>query len=118
MLFSRFRMEYINFLQIISQVFPFVWPEYPQRKTDECPQVNNRIVTTVMFAEFMNLCMTVMTTGNAIIRTRCLDLVIFQLAICQTLFLETGLQKPSATAATVIVGFIGLHINEIFLTHN
>ena len=71
-----------------------------------------------MFAELMNLGMTVMTSGNAVIRTRCLDLLILQLAIGQALLLKPGLQKPAAAAAAVIVGFIGLHINEVFLAHN
>ena len=71
-----------------------------------------------MFAELMNLGMTVMAAGNTVIRTRCLDLVIFQLAVSQALFLEPGLQKSAAAAAAVVVGSVGLHVDKVFLAHN
>ncbi len=111
-------MEYIDFLQVVSQIFPFVRPQNPQRKADERPEVNYRIITAVMLTELMNLSVAVMTSSNAVVRAGRLDLLIFQFSILQTLFLESGLQKTAATAATVVVGSVGLHVDEIFFTHN
>jgi hypothetical protein len=111
-------MEYIHFSQIISQIFPFVWPEYSQRKADESPEVDDRIVSAVVLAQFVNLGMAVVASGNAVVRAGCLDLLVFQFSILQTLILEPGLQKSAAAAAAVVVRFIGLHIDEIFFTHN
>ena len=111
-------MEYVHFFQIISQVFPFVRPEYSQRKANEGPEVDDRIMSAIMLTQFMNLGMAVMTSGNAVIRSSGFNLIIFQLSIHQALLLEPGLQKSAATAAAVVVRFIGLHVNEIFFTHN
>ena len=111
-------MEYIHFFQIISQVFPFVRPEYSQRKADEGPEVDDRIMSAIMLTQFMNLGMAVMASGNAVIRSRGFNLIIFQLSIFQALFLEPGLQKSAAAAAAVVVRFIGLHVDEIFFTHH
>jgi hypothetical protein len=111
-------MEYIHFFQIIPQVFPFVRPEYSQRKTDERPKVDHRVITAIMLTQFMNLGMAVMTSGNAVIRSRGFNLIIFQLSILQALFFEPGLQKSAAAAAAVVIRFIGLHVNEIFFTHH
>lgn len=111
-------MEYIHFFQVISQVFPFVWPEYSQRKADEGPEMDDRIIAAIVLAQFVNLGMAVMAAGNAVIRAGCFDLLIFQLSIYQALILEPGLQESAAAAAAVVVRFIGLHINEIFFTHH
>ncbi len=111
-------MEYIHFFQVISQVFPFVWPEYSQRKADEGPEVDDRIMSAVMLAQLMDLGVAVMATGNAVIRAGRFDLLIFQLSIYQTLILEPGLQKSAAAAAAIVVRFIGLHIDKIFFTHH
>ncbi len=115
--FCRLRMEYIDFLQIISEVFPFVWSQNPQRKADERPEVNHRIITTVMLTEFMNLSVAVMTPGNAVVRAGRLDLLIFQTTIRKALFFEPGLQKAAAAAAAVVVGTVRLHVNEILFPH-
>ena len=111
-------MEYIHFFQIIPQVFPFVRSEYSQRKADQRPKVDHRVITTIMLTQFMNLSMAVMTSGNTVIGSRGFDLIIFQLSIYQTLFLESGLQKSATTATAVVIGSVGLHINKIFFTHH
>jgi len=56
-----------------------------------------------MLAEFMNLGMTVMTPGNAVICFGFLNLPVFQLAILQTFFFITGLEKTAAAAAAIVV---------------
>jgi hypothetical protein len=111
-------MEYIDFFQIISQVFPFVRPEYSQRKADQGPEVDDRVVSAVMFAQFVNLCMAVVASGNAVVRAGRLDLLVFESAVLQALILESGLQESAAAAAAIVVGSIGLHVDEIFFTHD
>jgi len=70
-----------------------------------------------MFAEFMYLGMTVVTGGNAVIRTRSLDLIVFEKAVCQPGVFIAGLQKTAPAAAAVIVGSIRMHLDEVFLSH-
>ena len=62
--------------------------------------------------------MTVVTARNAIIGAGDLNLIIFYAAKFQTRFFESGLQKTTATATAVIVGPVGRHIDEVFLTYN
>jgi hypothetical protein len=107
-----------NIFKVIAKVCTFVRPQYSQRKTDERPQVDNRIVATEMFAQFMNLGMTVVATGNTIIGACCLDLLIFKFSVLQAFFLHARLQESAAAAATVIVGSVGLHVDEVFLADN
>ncbi len=80
--------------------------------------MNYAIMSFVMFAELMNLRMTVMAGGNAVIRTSGPYLIVFHLSICQAFIFEPRLEKSTTAAATVVVGTIGLHVNKIFFTHN
>ncbi len=80
--------------------------------------MDDAIMRFVMFAELMNLRMAVMAGGNTVIRTGGLDLLVFHLPVSQTFFFEARLKKSATATATVIVGTVGLHINEIFFTNN
>lgn len=112
------RMEHIDLLEVISQILPFIGAKNPQGKTDQCPHMNHRIISPVMFTEFMDLGMAVMAAGNAIVRTSGFNLIIFEFAVFQTLFFESGLEKSPAAAAAIVVGAVGLHVNEIFFPYN
>jgi hypothetical protein len=70
-----------------------------------------------MFAELMNLRMTVMAAGNAIGCTGFFYLLIFQFSIRQALLFKAGLEKAAAAAAAEIVGLVGIHVNKIFFSH-
>ena len=107
-----------NVLEIITQIFPFVGSENTQRQADQGPQVHDRIVAAIMFTQFMNLCMTVVASCNAVIGTGSFDLLIFQPTVSQTLLLVTGLEKTATTATAVIVGPVGCHVHEVFLSHH
>ena len=80
--------------------------------------MHHRVSPPIVFTQFVNLGMTIMTAGDAVIRSRCLDLLVFQLSIFETLLLETGLKKTAAAPAAVIIGSVGLHIDKVFFTHN
>jgi hypothetical protein len=71
-----------------------------------------------MLAQFMNLGMAVMTGGNAVIGTGGLDLLVFDAAVFQALFLETGLEEAAAAAAAEVVGSIGGHVHKVFFADN
>ncbi len=107
-----------DILEIITQIFPFIGSENAQRKTDQCPQMHNGIVAAVMFTQFVNLCMTIVASGDAVICSGGLDLIIFQLAISQTLFLEACLEKTTTTTAAVIVGPVRRHVHEVLFPHH
>ena len=77
--------------------------------------MHHRVIAAVVLTQFVNLGVAVVASGNTIIGACCFDLLIFQLAVLQTLFLETRLQKSAAAAATVVVGAVRLHVDEIFL---
>ena len=80
--------------------------------------MNNGIIAAIMFAEFMNLGVAVMTARNTIVCAGFLYLFILQTAKFQTLFFETGLEKATAPAAAIIIGSVGLHINKIFFSND
>ena len=62
----------------------------------------------------MDLRMAVMAGGDAIVRTSCQNLVQLHFAVFMTRLGKARLQVSAATAAAVIVGFIGVHIHKIF----
>jgi hypothetical protein len=76
-------------LEVITQIFPFVGSENAQRQADQGPQVNNGVVTAIMFTQFVNLGMTIVASCDAVIGAGGLDLIIFQLTVSQALFFET-----------------------------
>ena len=78
--------------------------------------MHHMVSAAIMFAEFMNLGMAVMTSGNAIIRFCGLNLFILEPAVGEALLFKSGLQKPAAAAAAVIIGAVGLHVDEIFFS--
>jgi|GEM_PF-1050785 len=107
-------MKNQNILKVFTQVHPLIRSQYPHRKADKRPHVNDRIIAAVMLTELMNLGMTIMAAGDTVIRTGILNLFVLELPEFQTLFFHTGLQETAAAAATVIVRPVGLHINKIF----
>ena len=80
--------------------------------------MHHGVPPSIVLAQFMNLGMTIVTAGDAVVRSRRLDLLVLQLSIFEALFLESGLKKAAAAAAAVIVGPVGLHIDKIFLSDN
>jgi len=76
--------------------------------------MHDGIIAAVMLTELMNLGMAIMAAGNTVIRAGRLYLFILQPAEFQTLFFLAGLEEAAATAATIIVGPVGDHINKVF----
>ncbi len=68
--------------------------------------------------KIMDLCMAIVTRGNAVISSCSYNLVKLDLAIGITLICESRLEKASASATTVVVRLVGPHINKIFFPHN
>ena len=64
----------------------------------------------------MDLSVAVMASCDAVCGTRLHHLIVFEFAEFQTLVFKSGLQKPAAAAAAVIIGAIGLHVDEIFFS--
>jgi len=80
--------------------------------------MHDRIISAIVLAQLVNLGMTIVATRNAIVSPGGLDLIIFELAVGQTLFLEARLQKAAPAPAAVVVGLVGGHIHKIFLPHH
>lgn len=112
------RVEYVHFLEIVVQVFALVGTEDAQRQADQGPHVDDAVIGAVVLAEFMDLRMTVVAPGDAVVGLGGLDLLILELAEFQPLLFIAGLEKSAAAAATVIVGAVGLHVDEILLAHH
>ena len=66
----------------------------------------------------MDLGVTIVTAGDTIIRTGGFNLLIFYFSELHSLFFEAGLEKATAATAAIIVGPVGLHINEVLFTHH
>ena len=80
--------------------------------------MNHGVIASVMFTEFMDLCMAVVAGSNAVVCTGGFNLIIFGLSIDQAFFLESRLEETAAAATAEIVGFVGGHIHKIFFPHN
>ena len=70
----------------------------------------------VEFTHVMDLCMAIVTWCNAVICFCRQNLVGFELAIGTTRLSISRLEKPTAAAAAVIVGLVGIHLDEIFFS--
>jgi hypothetical protein len=101
-----------------QQIFPFIFAQNTQSQADKGPQMKHAIATAVMLTEFMNLGMTIVTAGNTIVRSGHLNLSVFQPTEFKALLFVSGLQKTTPSAATVIIGPIGLHVDKVFLPHH
>jgi len=66
----------------------------------------------------MNLSMAIVAWCNAVIRLCRQNLVCLEFAVGTTRVRISGLEKPAATAAAVIVRPVRVHVDEIFFTHN
>ncbi len=80
--------------------------------------MNSVEFSTEMVGQIMDLGMTVMTSGYAVIRTCCNDLIEFELAVGTPCLRISGLQETAAAATTIIVGFIRGHLDEILVADN
>lgn len=107
---------HIDLRQILSQISALVLTEYSKRQTDDGPQVNRVVIASVMLLHIMDLGMAVVARSDAIVGPGAIDLLELSLSVMTARFGETGLQKSAAAAATVIVGAVGGHFDEIFFT--
>lgn len=74
-------------------------------------------MAAVMFAQFMDLGMAVMAAGNAVARLGGLDLVVLDFAEFQAFILVSRLEKAAAAPAAEVVGVVGGHVNDVFLSN-
>ena len=80
--------------------------------------MNRMIIPFIVFSKIMDLGMAVVACCDAIISASRNDLVKFYLPVLMSGLGVTGLQISAATAATVVVGLVGIHFNKIFFSHN
>jgi len=73
-------------------------------------------MASVMLAKIMDLGMTVMTWRDGILCPGCYDLLGLQAAVFSAGFGKSRLQEATAAAATVVVGLVRCHVDEVFLT--
>jgi hypothetical protein len=66
----------------------------------------------------MDLGVTIVTACNAVVRPCGLDLFVFYSSEFKTLFFVSGLEEAAASAAAIVIGPVGLHIDKIFFAHN
>jgi hypothetical protein len=111
-------MKHIDVLQIVTQILPFVGAEDPQGEANQRPQVHHWVAASEVLTEFVNLSVTIVATGDAVVRSRCLDLLVLELSEFETLFLITRLEKTAAAATAIIIGPVGFHVDKVFFTDN
>jgi hypothetical protein len=71
-----------------------------------------------MLGQIVNLGMAIMARGDAVIRTRLSNLVKLDLSIMTSGVGKPGLEVPAAAATAIIIGFVGVHIHEVFFPNN
>ncbi len=110
-------MEHIDLFQVIAEVFSFIGTQDAHCQTHDGPNMHHLVAGAVMFAEFVNLGVAVMASGDTIAGLGVLNLAILEATVLQALILETGLEKTAAAAAAIIVGTVRNHVYEVFLAH-
>jgi hypothetical protein len=80
--------------------------------------MDHAVVSAIMVAEFMDLGMAVVATGDTVVCAGGLDLIIFDLPVSQAFILKSGLEKSAAAAAAKVVGAVRLHVDEVFFSDN
>jgi hypothetical protein len=113
-----FRMEYIDLLEIIAKVGTLVRSEDAKREADQGPQVHGVVGPVEVMLEVVDLSMTVVAGGDAVVRPGCGDLVELDLAVGMALLIIACLQKAATTAAAKVVRFVRGHINEVLFTNH
>jgi len=73
---------------------------------------------SMMMSQVMDLGVTVMAAGDAVICTGCDNLVVFQLAIIPPGISEPGLEEPAAATTAIVVRSIRRHLDDIFRTNH
>ena len=109
-------MKDIDILKVVAQIGTLVRPQYPQRQTEQCPDVHRVVCGAVVMGKIMHLGMTIMTAGNAVVGPGGDNLVILELPVVPSGISETRLEKTAATTAAVVVGLVRGHFDDIFLT--
>ncbi len=72
----------------------------------------------VVFADIVDLGMTIVARCDTIGGTGFDDLIELELAITPARFRQSRLQKPAAATATVVVRPVRLHVDKILFAHN
>jgi hypothetical protein len=80
--------------------------------------VNHGVIAAIVFAQFMDLGVTVVAPGNTVVCACGFDLVVLDFTVLQAFLLEPGLQESAAAAAAVVVGAVGLHVDEVFFAYH
>lgn len=80
--------------------------------------MNHAVIAAIMVAEFMDLGMTVVAASDAVGCASGLDLIVFDFSVSQAFILESRLKESAAAAAAIVVGAVGLHVDEVFFTYN
>jgi len=104
--------------EIGPEVDSFILPKHAHGQTDKCPEMQGMVTASIMFSQVMNLGMAVVAWGDGVLSPCRLNLVIFQLTIFTALIGESRLQKTTTAPATVVVGLVGRHIDEVLRTDN
>lgn len=111
-------MEDIHILEIVAKIGALVGTKDTQGEAEQGPEMDSVPGVIVNITQVMDLRMAVMTWGNTVIRLSVEDLVNLQLTIQATLFRKTGLEESTTTAATEVVGLVGIHLDVVFFTNN
>ena len=110
-------MKHVHILQVIAEVFAFIGPENPQRKTNQGPHVDRLPGVAPNLGQVVNLGMAVVTWRDAVVGAGGQNLVGLDPSVSPALFLETRLEKPAPAAAAEVVGPVRGHVDKVFLSH-
>ena len=80
--------------------------------------MNGMITSFIVLTEIMNLCVAIVARRDTIIGLGVGNLIIFEFSVLMPSLRIAGLEIASPTATAVVIGSVGIHIDEIFLTHH
>jgi len=109
-------MEYVDVLQVFTEIGPFFGSKNAERQADEGPEMNRVISAVEMIVQIVNLTVAVVAGRNTICSSRRFYLIEFQFSVRVSGFRVPGLQISPPSAAAVVVGAVRLHVDEVLLS--
>ncbi len=80
--------------------------------------MNGLPCVTALVGQIVNLGVAIVTGRYTVVRLCCQNLVRLEFPVGTTGVRISGLEKPAAAAAAIVVRPVGMHVDEIFFAHN
>lgn len=103
--------------QFVSQIGTLVFAKNAQGEANQRPKMDSMPFFPVVFGKVVDLGVAIVAGGDAVMGAGSQNLIALPQTIGPTLLGESCLEGSSAATAAIIVGFVGVHIHEVFFSN-